>query len=106
MQRAVRAGVGLALGLAVPAPFALRPCDGGVLELSGVFGGRVSLSRSAAFSASKAATRAANASTRANNAMINASFSDDDNWRRSGRGVMERLTHIPTPGATRIDRWR
>jgi hypothetical protein len=32
----------------------LRPCDGGVLELSGVFGGRLSFSRSAAFSASTA----------------------------------------------------
>jgi hypothetical protein len=46
----------------------LCPAAGGVLELSGVFGGRLSFSRSAAFSRS-------NASKRASNCTINASLS-------------------------------
>jgi len=95
--------------LAVASPLALRPWDGGVLELSGVFGGWPSFSRNAAFSASSAATRAISAAicsacawTWASNAATNASFSDDDSAVRSGVGVMNRLTHIPTRRATGI----
>jgi hypothetical protein len=39
------------LGLALATSLPLRPCEGGVLELSGVFAGRFNFSRSAAFSA-------------------------------------------------------
>jgi hypothetical protein len=52
----------------VVSPLLLCPAAGGVLELSGVFGGRLSFSRSATFSSS-------NASKRASNCKISASFS-------------------------------
>jgi hypothetical protein len=65
---------GFPLGLRVCSLDALRPCEGGVLELSGVFGGRFSLSRSAAFSSSKAKSRLLNSSIRASNVTISASF--------------------------------
>jgi len=88
------------LGLRVGSLDALRPCDGGVLELSGVFGGRLSLSRSAAFSASTAASRLLNPSIRANNRAISASFSALDSADESKGGVTHMLTHIRPPEAT------
>src|SRR6267143_6092640 len=55
---------GLAFGFASAAPLALCPCEGGVLELSGVFGGKSSLTRSSAFSFRNAAFSASNTSKR------------------------------------------
>ena len=66
---------------------AFCPLLGGVLELSGVLGGRPSL-------ASSSATRAQSPSTRAKSARIRASFSA---WLREssgGSGAMRSLTHI------------
>jgi len=66
---------------------AFCPLLGGVLELSGVLGGRPSL-------ASSSATRAQSSSTRAKSARIRASFSA---WLREssgGSGAMRSLTHI------------
>jgi hypothetical protein len=78
----------------------LRPCEGGVLELSGVFGGRSSFSRNAAFSASKTASRLLNSSIRANNVAITASFSALDKEEESGGGITHMLAHICPPDAT------
>jgi hypothetical protein len=88
------------LGLGVGALDALRPCDGGVLELSGVFGGRSSFARSAAFSASRAVSRLLNSSIRTNNVAISASFSALDKEEESGGGTTHTLTHIRPSGAT------
>jgi hypothetical protein len=107
---------GLSFGCAFVSPFALCRCDGGVLELSGVFGGRISFSRSAtfsafrmAFSASSAAirlasrsTHAVSASIRASNAPICVLFSEDKRMGRSGGGVMTGLIHEPLSAATGI----
>jgi hypothetical protein len=104
----------LAFGFAFVAPFALCRCDGGMLEFSGVFGGRVSFSRSAAFSAFRRAfsassaatrlasrsTRAVRASIRASNAPVGAFLSKDARADRSGSGVMGGLIHEPLPAAT------
>lgn len=73
--------------------------------MDGVFGGRFSRARSAAFSASKAVTRATKASIRAKSAVINASFSDDESAESSAAGVMERLNRNSIPGATKIYSW-
>jgi len=117
MQRAVRAGMRLALGPA--ARFALRfvtlrkpapaKAGGGVLELSGVLGGSFSCARSAAFSLSSARTRpdssatcALSSSTRASNATISASFSGALSNVGSGGRVIGILTHIPPPLASKI----
>ncbi|MSP83668.1 MAG: hypothetical protein EXQ94_12305 [Alphaproteobacteria bacterium] len=90
-------------------PLGLCPCKGGVLELSGVFGGSFSLARSAtfssrnaAFSASKAATRATNSSTRDSSLATSASLSAALDELESTAGVMETLTHIATPVARKI----
>ena len=56
-------------------PLLLCPAAGGVLELSGVFGGRLSFSRSVAFSAFSVAFSRSKAPKRASNCAINASFS-------------------------------
>jgi hypothetical protein len=100
VQRTMRPGVRLPLGLLVGALDAFRPCEGGVLELSGVLGGRLSFARSAAFSASKTASRVLNSSIRANNVAISASFSALDSADESNGGVTHILTHIRTPDAT------
>jgi len=50
MQQTMRPSMRLGLRFASAAPLALCPCEGGVLELSGVFGGKSSLTRSSAFS--------------------------------------------------------
>ena len=111
--KAVEQGGG---GFALVSPFGFWPCDGGLLELSGVFGGSFSFSRSvafsafsaafsalnAAFSASKAETRAASASNRAISTPISVSFSDEERQEMSGGRVMERLTHIRPSSATEI----
>ena len=104
--KAVEQGGG---GFALVSPFGFWPCDGGLLELSGVFGGSFSFSRSvafsafsAAFSASKAETRAASASNRAISTPISVSFSDEERQEMSGGRVMERLTHIHPSSATEI----
>jgi len=88
------------LGLLVGGLDALRPCDGGVLELSGVFGGRLSFARSAAFSASKVPSRLLNSSIRVNKVAISASLSALDSNEESNGGVTRRLTHIRSPNAT------
>jgi len=111
MERAMRARVRLGLGLGIASLDALRPCEGGVLEFSGVFGGRSSFSRSAAFSAStvasrwlKSSTRPNNSSTHANNDAISASFSALDNAEESRGGLTHTLTHIRALDATPITR--
>ena len=91
------------LGLALSSPLALRPWDGGVLELSGVFGGSFSFASNSATRAVNAAICSACACTWASSAMINASFSDGDRAERSDGGVMGGLTHIPALRATEID---
>src|ERR1700693_4584118 len=91
---------GLPLGLLVGALDALRPCEGGVLELSGVFGGRLSFPRSAAFSASRAASSLLNSSIRASNVAISASFSALVRAGESKGGITHTLTHIRPPDAT------
>jgi hypothetical protein len=73
-----------------------------VLELSGVFGGRLSFSRSAAFSASTAASCLLNSSIRANNRAISASFSALDSADESKGGVTHMLTYIRPPEATAV----
>jgi len=99
------AGAG-SLGLVVDARDALCPCEGGVLELSGVFGGKSSLARrlafsarSAAFCASNTVSRLLSSSIRASNDAINASFSALDRQEESGGGVTHTLTHILPPDA-------
>jgi hypothetical protein len=72
----------LAFGFVSLSPLALCPWLGGVEELSGVFAGRFSRSRSAAFSA-------ISASTRASSARISASLSADDSEEKSGGGAIE-----------------
>jgi hypothetical protein len=86
---------------------AFWPFDGGVLELSGVFGGSFSLASSSAtravnlaFSARSAATSATSASTRSSSAWISASFWSCESWERSGRGasgVIRRLNRELRP---------
>jgi hypothetical protein len=71
----------------------LCPWLGGVEALPGVFGGRFSRSRSAAFSA-------ISASTRANSVPISASFSEDDSEEKSGGGTIESSNHDPSPLST------
>jgi len=61
--------------LAFPSPLALCPWLGGVDEFDGVFGGRFSVMRSAAFSASRLATRATRSSIRVSSVVISVSFS-------------------------------
>src|SRR5512139_3650997 len=94
---------GLPFGLLAASSDALRPCEGGVLELSGVFAGRPSLAsssatraRSVAFSASKPATRTTISFNRsivsacARTSPISVSRSNDSSASRSIHG----LTHI------------
>ena len=96
-------GRGLLLGFAPVSRFAFGPCEGGVLELWGVFGGRLNLSRSAAFSVLSASTSTRKASTRASNTLIKASFSGGERVARSSMdGAMVRLTHKLPHGATQI----
>jgi len=90
----------LPFGLTVGSLDALRPCEGGVLELSGVFGGSFSFSRSAAFSSSKATSRLLNSSIRATSVAISASFSALDNEEESNGAVTHTLTHIARRSAT------
>jgi hypothetical protein len=80
-----------------------------MLELSGVFGGCVSLASSsatradsAAFSACSAATCAANASIRVSNVAISASFCSCESWERSAgiRRVILWLDSQPRPLST------
>src|ERR1700693_3081670 len=91
---------GLPLGLLVGALDLLRPLGGGVLALSGAFGGRLSFPRSAAFSASRAASRLLNSSIRASNVAISASFSALVRAGESKGGITHTLTHIRPPDAT------
>jgi hypothetical protein len=102
VQRAVAPACGLPFGLgrSVAVSDALRHCEGGVLELSGVFGGRLSLARSATFSSSSTAGRLFNSSIRASNVAITASFSALDKEDESGGGATHTLTHIRPPAAT------
>src|SRR6516165_798436 len=99
---------GLRFGLRCSPSLPLCPCDGGVLELSGFFGGRLSLARSsafsarsaafsarnAAFSASKISNRAVRSFRRSNNARISASFPALSRRAKSGGRVIHRLTHV------------
>src|SRR5216684_1685803 len=94
---------GLAFGFASAAPLALCPCEGGVLELSGVFGGKSSLTRSSAFSFRNAAFSASNTSkrtvrsfSRSIKVRISASFAALSRRAKSGDGIIiiHRLTHI------------
>src|SRR6516225_989997 len=99
---------GLLLGLRCSPSLPLCPRDGGVLELSGFFGGRLSFARSsafsarsaafsarnAAFSASKISNRAVRSFKRSNNARISASFPALSRRAKSGGRVIHRLTHV------------
>src|SRR6516162_3599459 len=113
---------GLRFGLRCSPSLPLCPRDGGVLELSGFFGGRLSLARSsalsfrssalsfrssafsarsaafsarnAAFSASKISNRAVRSFRRSNNARISASFPALSRRAKSGGRVIHRLTHV------------
>src|SRR6516165_28455 len=94
---------GLRFGLRCSPSLPLCPRDGGVLELSGFFGGRLSLARSsafsarsAAFSASKISNRAVKSFRRSNNARISASFPALSRRAKSGGRVIHRLTHVPS----------
>src|SRR6266436_7338612 len=98
---------GLAFGFASATPLALCPCEGGVLELSGVFGGKSSLRRSskfsfrnAAFSTSKTSERADRSFSRSINVKISASFAALSRRAKSGGGIIHRLTHIRRRNAT------
>jgi len=82
MQGPVETGMGLGLRLRLVLAAGLVPLARRFEELPGVFGGRFSRSRSAAFSA-------ISASTRANSVRISASFSVDDSEEKSGGGVIE-----------------
>src|SRR5713226_6136964 len=100
---------GLAFGFASAAPLALCPCEGGVLELSGVFGGKSSLMRSSAFSFRNAAFSASNTSkrtvrsfSRSINVRISASFAALSRTDKSGGGIIHRLTHIRRRKATAL----
>src|SRR6516162_8394457 len=92
---------GLRFGLRCSPSLPLCPRDGGVLELSGFFGGRLSLARSsafsarsAAFSASKISNRAVKSFRRSNNARISASVPALSRRAKSGGRVIHRLTHV------------
>src|SRR6516225_11312438 len=106
---------GLRFGLRCSPSLPLCPRDGGVLELSGFFGGRLSLApssalsfrssafsarsaafsaRNAAFSASKISNRAVRSFRRSNNARISASFAALSRRAKSGGRVIHRLTHV------------
>src|SRR6516225_318256 len=106
---------GLRFGLRCSPSLPLCPRDGGVLELSGFFGGRLSLApssalsfrssafsarsaafsaRNAAFSASKISNRAVRSFRRSNNARISASFPALSRRAKSGGRVIHRLTHV------------
>lgn len=93
---------GLPFGFGSVSPFAFISCEGGLLELRGVFGGRLSLSRSAAFSALSPSTSSSKALTRASRAAIKASFSEGERVERSAGGVIVRLTHKLPDDATEI----
>src|SRR5829696_5297177 len=103
---------GLLFGFGSVSPFAFIACEGGLLELRGVFRGKLGLSRSAAFSVLSSSTSASKALTRASSAAIKASFSDGERKERSAGGVIVRLTHtlphdaaqIHTPGSLAITR--
>ncbi len=79
------------------ARFSFWPCEGGLDELSGVFGGRLNSSSRASSAAMRASCAAivccADASC-ANSARISASFSAGLSLLRSGRGVTPRLESI------------
>src|SRR4051812_31535331 len=102
MQRTIRAAWGLLFGFGSVSPFAFISCEGGLLELRGVFGGRLSLSRSAAFSVLSPSTSSSKALTRASSAAIKASFSDGERVERSAGSVIVRLTHKLPHNATQI----
>ena len=85
------------------------PLAGGVLELSGVFGGRSSFSpslafsaRNSAFSARSTAISASKPESRDNSVAISASFSALDDNEESNGGVIRRLTHTRSPEARKI----
>ena len=87
------------MGLAGEGPEALRPCDGGTLELSGPFGGKPSLASNSAKRAFSATFSETSASMRATSVAISASLSIG-----AGRGeVTHRLTHTQ-PHRARADR--
>jgi len=90
------------LGRRVVSPLLFCPAAGGVLELSGVFGGSFSFSRSAAFSSSSTSSRLLNSSIRTHNVAISASLSALEDDAESGGGVIHRLTHVPSPEARGI----
>src|SRR6516164_7652389 len=88
---------GLRFGLRCSPSLPLCPRDGGVLELSGFFGGRLSLARSSAFSARSAAFSASNISNRdvksfrrSNNARASAPFPALSRRAKSGGRVIHR----------------
>ena len=92
-------GCALLLGRGGASSLLFCPRAGGVLELSGVFGGSFSFARSSAFSFSSASSRLLNSSIRASNVAISASFSALDNEEESNGKVIHRLTHIPSLAA-------
>src|SRR4051812_14669351 len=93
---------GLLFGFGSVSPFAFISCEGGLLELRAVFGGRLSLSRSAAVSVLSPSTSTSKALTRASRAAIKASFSDGERVERSaGRGII-RATHQKPQKSTQI----
>jgi len=71
------------------------PCDGGTLELSGVFGGSPSL-------ASNNATRAVSVWTCAHSARISASFSSCDRKLRLGSSLTRNLNRGPRGHVNRL----
>jgi hypothetical protein len=85
----------LAFAFAADGPDGFCPFEGGVLELSGVFGGSPSVASSSAIRAVSCAFYSTNASIRAINAEIKASLSGE-----SDESVTHRLTHILTRRAT------
>ena len=95
---------GSPFGLLAASSDALRPCDGGVLELFGVLGGRPSLASSSATRVRSAVFSATRASIRAISATINASFSGESRKGNSGGAVIHRLTHIPRREASPFKR--
>jgi hypothetical protein len=98
---------GRRVGLVAASSDALRPCEGGVLELFGVLGGRPSLASSSATRVRSAVFSATRASIRPISATINASFSGESRKGNSGggvSGVIHRLTHIPRREASPFKR--
>src|SRR3954465_1306673 len=93
---------GLAFALGAEAPDGFCPFDGGTLELSGVFGGRPSLTSSSATRAASAAFSATSASLPANNASICAISAAINAYLscKSRGGVIYTVTHIRQAGAT------